>query len=222
MVIAAFLIGIVYSVPLGLLGQIMLNRSINRGFWHGFSIGIAGAFFNFIYCQIFLIGMGSLVIDPRIKVAIQIFGLLFLLYVGIKEILLPNVFRQSNRNNKELHTTPVEDTRFNVKTLIKTFLLVFTFFISSPTIIAFWINMSRVINNTFIHHKNLMNYTLFSLAFALGILTCQYLSISAFKKVRQILKIKTIAKYASVFVFMATISYFAYVTARDIHSLIGA
>lgn len=53
MVIAAFGFGLLYSVPLGSLGQIMLNRAVDKGFWHGFSIAIIGAMADFFLCETF-------------------------------------------------------------------------------------------------------------------------------------------------------------------------
>ena len=220
MVIAAFIMGIIYSVPLGPLGQIMLNRAVTRGFWHGFSMGIIGAIANFFYCQIFLIGTSDLILNPRLRMAIQLFGLLFLLYVGFKEILLPNIFtKKKNKKSKNKDTPLLQETTFDGKAFFKTFLLVITYFIANPTAIAFWINMSVLINHTFIHHQNLFNYFIFSLAFALGTLACQYFSILFFKRIRQFTKTKFIAKYVSSSLFLTAIIYFFYITIQNIHNI---
>jgi len=67
----------------------MLNKAINKGFWHGFSMAIIGAGANFVYAFAFLMGTGSLIFNSKLRITIQIIGLLFLLYVGAKEILIP-------------------------------------------------------------------------------------------------------------------------------------
>ncbi|PIQ10671.1 MAG: hypothetical protein COZ80_05555 [Ignavibacteria bacterium CG_4_8_14_3_um_filter_37_9] len=86
MIIIAFFIGLIFSVPIGPLGMIMLKRSVEKGFWEGFTIAIIDAFAGFIFSLSFLIGIGQVELDPTIKLIAQLIGLLFLSWIGIKEV----------------------------------------------------------------------------------------------------------------------------------------
>jgi len=217
MFIAAFSLGMIYSVPLGPLGQIMLNRSINKGFWHGFSLAFIGALADFFICETFLSGIGSIVLSSELRIALQGIGLVFLFYVGIKELILPAIYRgHIDKTNAPYDNGTIQKINFDEKSLLKNLLLVMVYYISNPTILAFWISFSALINQTFIHQHNLFNYTLFSLTFASGTLTCQYLSILFVNKIENFSKIKVALKYISSILYLTTISYFFYLMVQNI------
>ena len=214
MIFIAFFIGIAYSVPLGPLGQIMLNRAVDRGFWHGFSMGIIGSFANFAYSFIFLIGTGILITDGRTKTIIQAVGLVFLIYIGFKELL-----RSSGKTTKyySIVTEKPGNTfsPFGWKNFLEGLVIVITYFISNPTIVAFWINMSAYFNQKLIHHPNVWNYAVFSLSFALGTLTCQFLAIELYKRMRELPRFSTTVRFISSGLFAVTIAYFFYLTIQN-------
>jgi threonine/homoserine/homoserine lactone efflux protein len=217
MVIAAFFLGMIYSVPLGPLGQIMLNRSIDRGFWHGFSIAIIGVLADFFLCETFLIGTGNIVLSSELRIALQGIGLVFLFYIGIKELILPAIYRgHIDKTNASYDNGTIQKIKFDGKSLLKNLFLVMVYYISNPAILVFWISFSALINQTFIHQQNLFNYTLFSLTFASGTLTCQYLSILFVNKIEKFSKIKGVLKYISSTLYIITISYFFYLTVQNI------
>lgn len=221
MLVIAFLMGIVYSVPLGALGQIMLNKAINKGFWHGFSMAIIGAGANFVYAFAFLMGTGSLMFNPKLRIAIQLIGFIYLLYVGVKEILLPLISRVEKKKSRELEKSGEPEIQFNGKVFLTNLFTVMSYFISNPTIVAFWINMSALINLKIIHQHSLWNYTLFSSFFSLGTLTCQYLAISIVKSAQRNSNLLGIARYVSLSLFVITVTYFIYLTIHNLQSLYG-
>jgi threonine/homoserine/homoserine lactone efflux protein len=217
MVIAAFFLGMIHSVPLGPLGQIMLNRSIDKGSWHGFSIAIIGALADFFLCETFLIGTGNIVLSLELRIALQGIGLIFLFYIGIKELILPVIYKgHIDKTNAHHGNGTIQKINFDGKSLLKNLLLVMVYYISNPAILVFWISFSALINQTFIHQQNLFNYTFFSLTFASGTLTCQYLSILFVNKIENFSKIKGVLKYISSTLYLITISYFFYLTMHNI------
>ena len=219
MLVIAFLMGIVYSVPLGPLGQIMLNKAINKGFWHGFSMAIIGAGANFVYAFAFLMGTGSLIFNSKLRITIQIIGLLFLLYVGAKEILIPLIFNYKKKKSRELEKSGEPEIQFNGKVFLTNFFTVMSYFISNPTIVAFWINMSALINLKLIHQYSLWNYALFSSIFSFGTLTCQYLAILIVKRAQRNYKLNGMARHVSLSLFVITVTYFIYLTIHNLQSL---
>ncbi len=221
MLVIAFLMGIVYSVPLGPLGQIMLNKAINKGFWHGFSMAIIGAIINFLYSFIFILGIGNLIRYRTLIFFIQPVGLLYLLYIGVREILISSV--DHHKKNKKFNhpKVNVHQIKFGVKEFFSNLLTVSTYFISNPTMFAFWINFSAIINLKMIHDHNLTDYILFSLAFATGTLTCQYLAITIVKKSRKFINFSRIMHYVSSSLFFVMITYFIYLMVHNIRYFNG-
>ncbi len=205
MIIAAFFMGLLFSVPLGPLGQIMLKRAVERGFWHGFSIALPDAAANFLFSAVFLVGMGQLAVNPTVKLTAQVAGLLFLLFVGIREIFF-SPKRKSVKKELSLSSGMV----------VGNLLLVLGYYVSNPTSWAFWINFSAFINETIIVHQNLFNYIFFSALYALGVLTCQYFAILLFKKIGRLENVRIVVKHVSLGTFIITLSYFLYITVQDL------
>lgn len=216
MIIIAFGLGLIISVPLGPLGQMMLNRVIYRGFWHGFSIAILSAIADFIVCEFFLVGtvsVGSL--NPWIKIGLQIAGLLFLAYIGVKEIILPLVGAQKYKATESTKKA-AEKLRFDEKMMLKNIATVISYYVSNPTYLAFWLSFSVLINQKFIVIHDLLHFTLFSFFFAAGTLTCQYVAISLVKKAAKTSVKREILKYISIPLYSATIVYFFYLITRNL------
>ena len=205
MIIIAFFIGLVFSVPIGPLGMIMLKRSIDKGFWEGFSIAIIDAIVGFIFSLSFLIGIGQVELDPAIKLTAQLVGLLFLISIGIKEVFLKKHKHQTEKN-----------ILFNKGSFPGNLFLVIGYYISNPTIWAFWISISVYANNNLINEGNLFNFILFSFLYALGVLTTQYLAIQLMKNIERFEKARSTIKYVSSGIFIVTLSYFFYSSIQSI------
>ena len=222
MVIAAFGFGLLYSVPLGSLGQIMLNRAVDKGFWHGFSIAIIGAIADFFLCETFLIGTVSIgALNPWLKIILQLTGLIFLFYIGIKELILPLFIDRKGKTTTSYKDRLTRKLKLNGKTMLKNLFLVGIYYLSNPTYIAFWITFSALINQKFISHHNLFNYTLFSVIFSLGSLMCQYISILFVRKIGKSGVKKGVLKYISIPLYSVTIIYFFYLVTHNILFLAG-
>ena len=56
------LIGIIASAPMGPIGVVCVQRTLNKGRWFGFVTGIGAAFSDMIYALLSVVGMG-LVMD---------------------------------------------------------------------------------------------------------------------------------------------------------------
>jgi threonine/homoserine/homoserine lactone efflux protein len=205
MIIIAFFIGLIFSVPIGPLGMIILKRSVEKGFWEGFTIAIIDAIAGFVFSLSFLIGIGQLELDPTIKLIAQLLGLVFLFWIGIKE-----VFFKKNKYEKNI--------TLNKGSLLGNLILVIGYYIANPSLWAFWINVSVYANSNLLNERNLFNSILFSLFYALGVLTTQYLAIQLMKNIEQFEKVKIPIKYVSSFLFIVTFIYFFYTSLQSIGS----
>jgi len=217
MILIAFGLGLIISVPLGPLGQMMLNRAIDRGFWHGFSIAVLSSIADFILCEFFLIGTISIgAINPWIKAILQIAGLVFFFYIGVKEFILPLIKSKRDKNHKIKTIVAEKKTKLDEKLLLKNIVVVGSYYISNPMIFAFWISISVLINQRFISHHDLLHYTLFSLFFAGGTLFCQYISLLFVRKAAKAGVKRDLLKYMAIPLYSATLIYFAFHITQNI------
>lgn len=80
------LIGIVASAPMGPVGVLCIQRTLNKGRWYGFVTGIGATVSDFVYALITGLGMSfimDLVNDNENRFVLQIMGSLMLMAFGI-------------------------------------------------------------------------------------------------------------------------------------------
>lgn len=56
-----FIIGILVSAPMGPIGMLCIQRTLNKGRWHGFITGLGAALSDVFYAAITCLGMGVVV-----------------------------------------------------------------------------------------------------------------------------------------------------------------
>ncbi|MPM92994.1 hypothetical protein SDC9_140130 [bioreactor metagenome] len=82
-IVKGFVIGLLVSAPMGPVNMLCVQRTLNRGRWHGFITGIGAMFSDVIYALITLLGM-SLAEDflRRNEMLIQLIGSVVLFLFG--------------------------------------------------------------------------------------------------------------------------------------------
>jgi threonine/homoserine/homoserine lactone efflux protein len=86
MVIVGTIIGIVASAPMGPVGILCVQRTLNKGRWAGFATGAGAAVSDIIYALITGYGMSmvvSIVENPKITFWIQLIGSILLFLFGL-------------------------------------------------------------------------------------------------------------------------------------------
>ena len=121
------LIGIVVSAPMGPIGLLCVQRTLNKGQWHGFFSGVGAACSDLLYAGIVCLGIGFIVdfIEGNRSV-LQIVGSIFLLFFGIY------TFRSNP--SKQLHK-PKEQINSISQDIISAFFLT----LSNPLIIFIYL-----------------------------------------------------------------------------------
>ncbi len=129
-IIKGFIIGILVSAPMGPIGILCVQRTLNRGRWHGFFTGLGAMTSDLIYALIMVAGI-SIVEDffTNNEIVLQIIGSIVLIIFGYK------VFRSNplkgwtpNLNNG--------DTRY-----IKDYVSSFLFTLSNVAILIVFITL---------------------------------------------------------------------------------
>jgi threonine/homoserine/homoserine lactone efflux protein len=85
-ILKGLLIGIIASAPMGPVGVLCIQRTLNKGRWYGFVTGIGASVSDIIYALITGLGMSfvmDLINNPTNKFWLQIIGSVVLLLFGI-------------------------------------------------------------------------------------------------------------------------------------------
>ena len=84
--IKGFIVGVVVSAPMGPVGVLCIQRTLNKGRWYGFVTGLGAAFSDIIYALITGYGM-SFVVDfienPQTLYYFQLIGSVMLFAFGV-------------------------------------------------------------------------------------------------------------------------------------------
>jgi threonine/homoserine/homoserine lactone efflux protein len=122
-----FLIGVFVSAPMGPIGLLCIQRTLNKGQWHGFFSGIGAAFSDVFYAGIICLGMGFIIdFITDNQYVLTIIGSTLLMVFGVY-VFLSNPFKRL-REQKENSTSYYQDT-----------VTAFFFTLSNPLIIFLYI-----------------------------------------------------------------------------------
>ena len=86
LILKGILIGIIASAPMGPVGVLCIQRTLNKGRWYGFVTGIGAAVSDLIYAMITGLGMTlimDLVTNGQNRFFLQIMGSILLMAFGV-------------------------------------------------------------------------------------------------------------------------------------------
>lgn len=131
LIIKGVIVGVVVSAPLGPVGVLCIQRTLNKGRWYGFVTGLGAALSDIIYALITGYGM-SFVVDfienPQNMFYLQLIGSIMLLVFGIY------TFRSNPVNS-------IRPVSANKGTLVHNFVTAFFVTLSNPLIIFLFIGL---------------------------------------------------------------------------------
>jgi threonine/homoserine/homoserine lactone efflux protein len=82
-IIKGIIIGVLVSAPMGPIGLLCIQRTLNKGQWHGFFSGVGAAFSDILYAIVICLGMGFVVDFVEGNQILQIVGCILMLIFGI-------------------------------------------------------------------------------------------------------------------------------------------
>lgn len=130
-ILKGMLVGIVCSAPMGPVGVLCVQRTLNKGRWYGFVTGLGAALSDVIYALLTGFGMSfvmEFIDNPEYKFVLQISGSILLFCFGIY------CFRSDPR--KKVHDGKGTNTgKGNKGTLLNNFITAFLVTFSNPLII---------------------------------------------------------------------------------------
>lgn len=180
LIIKGLLIGIVASAPMGPVGVLCIQRTLNKGRWFGFVTGIGAAFSDIIYALITGFGMSFVVDfieDKDNMFYLQLIGSIMLFLFGLY------TFR-SNPTKSIRPTSPKKGTL--VHNMVTGFFVTF----SNPLIIFLFVALFA--RFTFVVPDHLFQQSIGYLSIALGALLWWFVLTYFIDKVRSKFNVKGI------------------------------
>jgi threonine/homoserine/homoserine lactone efflux protein len=180
MIMKGLLIGIIASAPMGPVGILCIQRTLNRGRWEGFATGCGAALSDFIYAIITGFGIKlvvDIIEDPVIAMWLKMIGGVLLLAFGVY------TFMSKPKEN-------LKPVKRNKGTLFQNFVTGFAVTFSNPLIIFLFIATFSMF--TFIIVDNIIAQTIGFLFIIVGALLWWYVLAWGVNKVRNNYNIRII------------------------------
>jgi threonine/homoserine/homoserine lactone efflux protein len=89
--ITGLISGLLLSIPIGPINLTILNEGARRGFKWAALIGLGATVMEVIYCFIAFTSFASFFTQGYVKPAMQLFGFIFMTFIGIKFLLAKSV-----------------------------------------------------------------------------------------------------------------------------------
>jgi threonine/homoserine/homoserine lactone efflux protein len=171
--------GLVVTVPLGPVGVMCIQRTINRGWRSGLVSGLGAAFADTFYAVVAGLGLGVIInFIQREKYWIQLVGAIIIVFIGIKTFYSNPAVEFRNQRNKK--SKPFEE-----------FLSVFLVTISNPAVFFAFIGMYATFN--LVDEKtNFLSFSILIASVFTGAMSWWYLLSAMVNKFRTRIRLKNI------------------------------
>lgn len=130
-IVKGFIVGVVVSAPLGPVGVLCIQRTLNKGRWYGFVTGLGAALSDIIYALITGYGMNfvaEFIENPQTMYYFQLIGSIMLFGFGVYTF----------RSNPAASIRPISA---NKGSLVRNFVTAFFVTLSNPFIILLFIGL---------------------------------------------------------------------------------
>lgn len=131
-IVKGFIIGVLASAPMGPVGILTIQRTLNKGRWEGFATGIGASVSDIIYAVItgyFMYLVVDIIEDPIIALWIKVIGSLLLFVFGVY------TFRSIPRQKVKDEEAPIETKNKLTGLAISGFVIT----VSNPLIILLFV-----------------------------------------------------------------------------------
>jgi len=170
-ILKGILIGVLVSAPMGPIGALCIQRTLNKGRWHGFVTGVGAMLSDVVYAVMVGMGMSFIInIVSSFKDVIQILGSALLLGFGVF-LFRSNPIKAFRQQRK------------NITTYTQDFVTAFLLTLSNPMIIFLFIALFARLNfynADFTYPQHILGFV----SIALGALLWWLLVTSIFGKLR--------------------------------------
>lgn len=147
-------LGFVSAIPAGPIGVSILSTTAKTSRRYGMMIGFGGAVIDVVYIFLALTGISLISFTGSQVFWLQVIGILFLIYLGVKEFKTP-----PPQPTNEEPNTPKKRTYFLLGVLLN---------VSNPAIIASFAAMAAIIKSYELFDDTLVHDAIFAVCMGLG------------------------------------------------------
>jgi len=172
--------GIVISIPIGPINVTVISKGFKQGFANAFAVGLGASAMDFFYCGATMLGLSAIVHTLEVNIIFQVIGFVLLLYLGIRDIATKiESFKYENvvPKNGRLHSA---------------FLVGVFMYISNPTLVAFWITLSGIIQSSAVIVHGIGEGMLFAIGVGVGTALWYYSLLKVIFRKRDSFKAETL------------------------------
>jgi threonine/homoserine/homoserine lactone efflux protein len=178
--------GIVISIPIGPINVAVISKGLKQSFANAFAVGLGASIMDFFYCAATMLGLSAVVHRIGVSIIFQVIGFILLLYLGIRDLTTrPENFRLENASTK--------NGRFHSALLVGILM-----YVSNPTLVAFWITLSGVIQSSESIISNVGDGILFAVGVGSGTAVWYYSLLKAITWKRHSFKAETLSLLSKV------------------------
>jgi threonine/homoserine/homoserine lactone efflux protein len=193
-------IGIIISIPIGPINVTVISRGFKQGFGNAFAVGLGASAMDFFYCAATMLGLSAVVHRIEVSIIFRVIGFLLLLYLGIRDVTTKvETFRYENY-------VP-QNGRFHSAFLVGVFM-----YVSNPTLVAFWITLTGIIQSSGTIINGISDGALFAVGVGSGTALWYYSLLKAIFRKRESFKAETLTLLSKIsgFIMLAFSAYIGY------------
>ncbi|MCL5033491.1 MAG: LysE family translocator [Bacteroidetes bacterium] len=180
------IVGMIISIPLGPINVAVISKGFKQGFKSAFAVGLGASAMDFLYCGATMLGLSAIVHRIEVNAIFQIIGFLLLAYLGIRDV-----------------TTKVESFRYEsivprAGRFHSAFLVGVFMYVSNPTLVAFWIMLSGIIQSSGMLATGMDGVALFALGVGSGTAFWYYLLLKAISWKKESFRAETLTVFSRI------------------------
>ncbi len=194
------IVGMVISVPIGPINVTVISKGLKQGFKNAFGVGLGASTMDFIYCGATMLGLSAIVHSIEVNIIFQIIGFLILAYLGIRDVRTKvETFRYEGFEAK--------NGKFHNAFLVGVFM-----YVSNPTLVAFWLMLSGVIQSSAMIGDGLVSVALFALGVGSGTSLWYYLLLKAISWKKESFRAETLTVFSKIsgYIMLSFSAYIGY------------
>lgn len=198
--LTGLLTGIIISIPIGPINVTVVSKGFKQGFKNAFAVGLGASSMDFFYCSATMLGLSAIVHKLEVNIIFQVIGFFLLLYLGIKDVA-------TKVENFRYESVVPKNGRFHSAFLLGVFM-----YVSNPTLVAFWITLSGMIQSSSAIVSGVGDGALFALGVGSGTALWYYSLLKAIFLKRDSFKAETLTILSRIsgFIMLAFSSYIGY------------
>ncbi len=194
------IVGVIISVPVGPINVTVISKGFRQGFADAFAVGLGASVMDFFYCGATMLGLSAIVHKLEVNILFQIIGFIVLLYLGLKDVT-------ARVESFKYDSLVPKNGRFRSAFILGVFM-----YISNPTLVAFWITLSGIIQSSGATSGSISDSGLFALGVGSGTALWYYSLLKAIFLKRESFKAETLTVLSKIsgYIMLGFSAYIGY------------